>query len=167
MGCSGKNSFKSQLYWKKKKNQQQLGDGHPAMKFVFTHKQWSWLDSPQPLFTYIHREERGYSKLVALTAIFLLLVCFPHCTQGAAVGEAWMQSVATQSMLGNTARAASFLFTCCSSEWNCNLRVRMEKKPSNKTYSDKIVELTKARKIRANTDNPALPVQLGEPHYLG
>lgn len=59
-----------------------------------------------------------------------------------------------------TARAASFLFTCCSSVSRIIICMYAwkKKKTNNKTYSDKIMELAKARKFTVDTDNLALPV---------
>lgn len=90
-----------------------------------------------------HRQSRGWSKLGALAVAFLLSVFFPRGAQGTAVGEMGMQSEAAQSVAGNTARAASFLFTCCSFVGTIIISACMWGKNLTETYSDKIMELAK------------------------
>lgn len=98
------------------------------MKFVFTGQQQSLLDHPPPLLTSrVSQAIKGLVKAWCSGSGFSA-VFSPHCAQGAALGEMGMQSGAAQNVSGNTARAASFLFTCCSSVSRIIISVYTRKK---------------------------------------
>lgn len=118
------------------------------MRFVFTGQQQS--------LSSILTGNQGAAQSLVLCSGFSATVFFPRCAQGAAVGEMGVQSEAAQSISGNTARAASFLFTCCSSVSRVTLCICGEK-VWQKTLQWSNKGICKRQKIQSSYWQPCTP----------